>query len=144
MPRRFQRASAGRPGVRKKAVTSAAGLHRRPAVEARSFMATMTSRKREAFIAGMAGGAIVSAGMTLARVLHLTAFNHEMLIGSLVLGRVGPIAWLIGLVTWIACAGLLGLGYALFFDRVIGEASIAMGVFLGFVQLFLVGFLILG
>lgn len=83
-------------------------------------------RTRAAFVAGVAGGAVMSIVMVIARALGMSA-SLEMMLGTLLLPP-GTLAWIVGLAMHLLISGGIGLVYAWVFEHVTRRAGVRMGL----------------
>lgn len=91
-----------------------------------------------AFLAGVVGGAVMSALMFLGRAGLGLDVDLEMLMGTVFLER-GAAAWLLGLGMHLMMSGLIGVGYALAFERVTQKASAGIGAAFSVVHMLVAG-----
>jgi hypothetical protein len=70
-----------------------------------------------ALLAGLAGGAAMTAGGVLLRLIELAPANLEMIWGSFLTGTSGVGTWLLGLAIHLAIATAGGLLYAYIMER---------------------------
>src|SRR5262245_9110619 len=81
-----------------------------------------------AFVAGVAGGAVISVLFALARELSEAPIELEMALGSIAGLGPGRGTFAIGLVTHLLASGAIGMLYALGFERVAHRANVATGL----------------
>lgn len=93
---------------------------------------------RKALLAGVLGGSAMTLTLGVARGLGLP-FNLEMILGSWVTRQAGALTWLTGFLIHLGISGLLGLLYALAFERVTHSAGARPGVLLSLVHTFFAG-----
>jgi hypothetical protein len=86
-----------------------------------------------AFWAGVIGAILITFISAIGRAVGLPV-NFEMILGSLVAGAFSPSAWLVGLILHLCIGGLLGLLYAVGFERVTHQAGGAAGLLFGTVH----------
>jgi len=91
----------------------------------------------KAFVAGMAGGAVMSALMWMARMMGMPA-NLEMMLGTMVTDP-GTTAWIIGFVMHLMISGAIALIYAWAFEHVTHRAGWLVGAGFGVVHAIIAG-----
>jgi hypothetical protein len=94
----------------------------------------------KAFIAGLAGGAVMTLAMLLARETGLTTMDIEKKLGSMITGDLSRSAWQIGLAIHFVVSGLLALIYAFAFERLTHKAGWVFGAAFGLVHAIISGF----
>ena len=67
------------------------------------------------------------------------SIDLEMMLGSLLLGALGPGVWLIGLGVHLLIGGVLGVAYATAFEVAFTEAGAGLGVAIGAVHAVIAG-----
>jgi hypothetical protein len=82
-----------------------------------------------AFLAGVVGGAVMSIGLAIGRVMGMPA-NLEMMLGTMML-QPGTSAFLLGLMMHLIISGLIALIYAWGFGHVTHRSSAALGAGFG-------------
>lgn len=96
-----------------------------------------------AFVAGIAGGAAMTALGWLGRITMGLPSNMEMMFGTMfgtMFGmREGPGAWLLGLAIHLIGSGLIALIYARVFEHVTHRAGWLIGTGIGFVHAVIAG-----
>lgn len=80
----------------------------------------------KAFVAGVVGGAAMSALMWMGRMLMGMPANLEMMLGTMVADP-GPTAWMIGLAMHLMISGGIALIYAWAFEHVTHRAGWLVG-----------------
>jgi len=88
----------------------------------------------KAFVAGVVGGAVMSALMAMARAFMGMPANLEMMLGTMVVQPPGAVAWTVGLVMHLVLSGLIALIYAWGFERVTHRAGWAVGAGFGVIH----------
>lgn len=83
-------------------------------------------RTGKAFMAGVAGGGIMSILMAAARAMGMQV-NLEMMLGTMFGLTPGPGVWLLGLAMHLMISGLIALAYAWGFEHVAHRAGVATG-----------------
>jgi len=91
-----------------------------------------------AFVAGMTGGAVMSALMWMARTMMGMPANLEMMLGTMVTDP-GTAAWLIGFVMHLMISGAIALIYAWGFEHVTHRAGWLVGAGFGIVHAIIAG-----
>lgn len=93
---------------------------------------------RSAFYAGVNGALAMTVlcGLLPDRLLPQ---NLGLILGSMILREVSLLAWALGLSVHLCLGGLLGMGYACIFGRVLGRSSWRIGLCLAAAQAVLVG-----
>lgn len=91
----------------------------------------------KAFVAGMVGGAVMSALMWMARMMGMPA-NLEMMLGTMVADP-GTTAWMIGFVMHLMLSGAIALIYAWAFEHVTHRAGWLVGAGFGIVHAIIAG-----
>ena len=91
-----------------------------------------------AFLAGVVGGAVMSALMWMGRILMDMPANLEMMLGTMVM-EPGPTAWIIGLVMHLMISGLIAIIYAWGFERVTHRAGWLVGAGFGLLHALIAG-----
>jgi hypothetical protein len=86
-----------------------------------------------AFVGGLAGALAVSAATGILRLLGVP-INLELLVGSMLLGAIGPVVWLVGLGILIAAGGIAGIVYGVIFEHGMGAAGAGVGTTIGAVH----------
>jgi hypothetical protein len=94
-----------------------------------------------AFVGGVVGALAVSAVTGIFRLLGVE-INLELLLGSLALGAIGPVAWLVGLGMHLLAGGLIGILFGAAFEYGMGAADAGIGTTIGAVQAVIAGILL--
>lgn len=81
-----------------------------------------------AFIAGMIGGAAMSALMWMGRELMGMQANLSMMLGTMFVQPPGAAAWITGFIMHLIISGLIALIYAWGFEHVTHRAGVGVGV----------------
>ncbi len=92
----------------------------------------------KAFLAGVIGGAVMSALMWMGRVIMEVPANLEMMLGTMVL-EPGSTAWIIGLMMHLMISGLIAIIYAWGFERVTHRAGWLVGAGFGLIHAIIAG-----
>jgi hypothetical protein len=85
-----------------------------------------------AFVAGVIGGAVMSALMWMGRLMGMPA-NLEMMLGTMATDP-GTTAWIIGLVMHLTISGFIGLIYGWAFEHITHRAGWLVGAAFGIVH----------
>jgi len=88
----------------------------------------------KAFVAGVVGGAVMSALTAMARALMGMPANLEMMLGTMVVQPPSAVAWTVGLAIHLVLSGLIALIYAWGFERVTHRAGWAVGAGFGVIH----------
>lgn len=91
-----------------------------------------------AFVAGVIGGAVMSALMWMARTIMGMPANLEMMLGTMVTDP-GTTAWLIGFVMHLMISGAIALIYAWGFEHVTHRAGWLVGAGFGIIHAIIAG-----
>jgi len=91
-----------------------------------------------AFVAGMVGGAVMSALMWMARTMMGMPANLEMMLGTMVTDP-GTTAWIIGFVMHLMISGAIALVYAWGFEHVTHRAGWLVGAGFGIAHAVIAG-----
>jgi hypothetical protein len=91
-----------------------------------------------AFWAGVIGAILITFISAIGRAVGVPV-NLEMILGSMVTGTFSPSTWLVGMILHLCIGGLLGLVYALGFERVTHQAGGAAGLLFGTVHTVVAG-----
>lgn len=94
-----------------------------------------------AFVGGVIGALTISAVTGILRLVGV-AIHLELLLGSMLLGAVGPPVWVLGLVMHLLAGGICGVAYAAIFERGLHDANAGLGVALGAVHAVIAGVLL--
>jgi hypothetical protein len=94
-----------------------------------------------AFAGGVVGALGVSAVTGILRLLGVP-IHLELLLGSLALGAIGPVVWLVGLGILLLAGGLVGIAYGVVFEYGVGTADAGLGTTFGAVQAVIAGILL--
>ena len=81
-----------------------------------------------AFLAGVIGGAVMTAIMALARATIWPRANPEMMLGTMTGSPAGATTWIIGLVIHLFLSGVIALVYAIGFEYVTHRAGVLIGI----------------
>lgn len=95
----------------------------------------------KAFVAGVIGGAVMSALMWMGRLMGMPA-NLEMMLGTMIM-EPGTTAWILGLVMHLMISGLIALIYAWVFEHVTHRAGWLVGAGFGIVHA-IIGGMVMG
>ncbi|NUQ20920.1 MAG: hypothetical protein HOQ09_08155 [Gemmatimonadaceae bacterium] len=90
-----------------------------------------------AFVAGMIGGAAMSAMMWMGRTLMGMDVNLSMMLGTMFVQPPGAVAWIVGFMMHLIISGLIALLYAWGFEHVTHRAGWLVGV--GFLLIHSIG-----
>ena len=82
----------------------------------------------KAFVAGIIGGAAMSAVMWMGRTIMGMDVNLSMMLGTMFVQRPGATAWIIGFIMHLIISGLIALIYAWGFEHVAHRAGWLVGV----------------
>ncbi|HLE01121.1 MAG TPA: hypothetical protein VJB59_12730 [Bdellovibrionota bacterium] len=93
------------------------------------------------FIAGIWGAITISLIMLIGRLAGLQDFSLELLLGTLVTGRLDAGSWIVGFIWHIMNGGVFGLFYAAVF-RWIGKAGALAGAQVAVIHWLAGGFLV--
>lgn len=91
-----------------------------------------------AFVAGVVGGAVMSALMWMARTMMGMPANLEMMLGTMVMDQ-GTTAWIIGFVMHLMISGAIALVYAWGFEHVTHRAGWLVGAGFGIAHAVIAG-----
>lgn len=91
-----------------------------------------------AFVAGVVGGAAMSALMWMARMMMGMPANLEMMLGTMVMPP-GTTAWIIGFVMHLMISGAIALLYAWGFEHVTHRAGWLVGAGFGILHAIVAG-----
>lgn len=91
-----------------------------------------------AFLAGVVGGAVMSAMMAVARAMGMEA-KLELLLGTMLGIEPGPTAWIIGFGMHLVISGLIALLYALGFEYVTHRAGWLIGAAFAIIHILIGG-----
>jgi hypothetical protein len=91
------------------------------------------------FAAGVSGALIISVMTAIFRAFGIHLLSFEMILGSLLVGQVGSVAWFLGFAWHLLNGGLFGLVYVAGF-KTIGRANILIGAFFGLIQWLVAGY----
>ncbi len=92
-----------------------------------------------AFMAGVVGGAVMTAIITLVRVMGMMDVNLSMMEGSMVAGSTGPAVWLMGFIMHLIISGLIALAYAAGFEYVTQRAGWGVGIAFSLIHILIAG-----
>ncbi len=81
-----------------------------------------------AFVAGMVGGAAMSAVMFMGRTMMGMDVNLSMMLGTMFVQPPGATAWIVGFLMHLMISGLIALIYAWGFEHVTHRAGWLVGV----------------
>ena len=81
-----------------------------------------------AFVAGMVGGAAMSAVMWMGRSMLGMDVNLSMMLGTMFVQPPGAVAWIVGFIMHLMISGLIALIYAWGFEHVTHRAGWLVGV----------------
>jgi len=93
----------------------------------------------KAFLAGVVGGAVMSAIMLMARTLMGMDVKLELLLGTMIGLQPGQAAWIIGFVMHLMISGLIAIAYAWAFENVLPRANAGAGVLVSVVHILIAG-----
>ncbi|MDT7858370.1 hypothetical protein RQM47_17100 [Rubrivirga sp. S365] len=93
----------------------------------------------KAFLAGVVGGAVMSAIMFMARTVMGMDVKLELLLGTMVGLQPGTTAWIVGFVMHLMISGLIALAYAWAFENVLHRANAGAGVMVSVVHIVVAG-----
>lgn len=96
----------------------------------------------KAFLAGVVGGAVMSAVMWMARTLMGMDVKLELMLGTMFM-EPGTAAWVVGFVMHLVISGLIALAYAWAFENVLHRAGAGAGALVSVVHI-LIGGLFMG
>lgn len=85
----------------------------------------------KAFVAGVAGAALMSVLMFLARTVMGMEVHLEMMLGTMIGLAPGTTAWIVGFVMHLMLGGVFALGYAWAFENLLHRAGAGAGALLG-------------
>jgi hypothetical protein len=94
-----------------------------------------------ALAGGLVGALVVSAVTGVLRFVGVP-LNIEMMLGSLVLGMIGPGVWLLGLGMHLVAGAIIGIVYAVIFEKGLHEASVGLGLALASVHAVVTGIIL--
>ena len=92
----------------------------------------------KAFLAGVVGGAAMSAVMFLAREVMGMNVKLELMLGTMLMSP-GLQAWIVGLLMHLMISGLIALAYAWAFENVTHKAGVATGALVSIVHILIAG-----
>lgn len=92
-----------------------------------------------AFVAGLAGGAVMTALTWMARTFMGMPMNLEMMEGTMVVQPPGATAWIVGFVMHLMISGLIALLYAWAFEHVAHRSGAGIGALFGLVHAVIAG-----
>ncbi|WP_412063490.1 hypothetical protein [Rubrivirga sp. IMCC45206] len=92
-----------------------------------------------AFLAGVVGGAIMSAIMFMARTVMGMEVKLELLLGTMIGLEPGTTAWIVGFVLHLVISGLIALAYAWAFENVLHRANAGAGMLVALVHIVVAG-----
>lgn len=92
-----------------------------------------------AFVAGVVGGAVMSALMWMARVLMEMPANLEMMLGTMFGMMPSATTWLIGFAIHLMISGLIALIYAWGFEHLTHRAGWLVGAGFGLIHALIAG-----
>ena len=92
-----------------------------------------------AFVAGVVGGAVMTAITWMARTFMGMPMNLEMMEGTMLVQTPGAVAWTVGFVMHLMISGLIALLYAWAFEHVTHRAGAAIGAAFGLVHAVIAG-----
>lgn len=81
-----------------------------------------------ALLAGVVGGAAMTAIMTLVRTMGIMDVNLSMMEGSMITANTGAGTWILGFMMHLIISGLIALAYAAGFEYVTHQAGWLIGV----------------
>lgn len=96
-------------------------------------------KTRTAFLAGVAGGAVMSVIMWMARTLMGMEVKLELMLGTMIGLAPDTSAWMVGFVMHLMISGLIALAYAWAFERVLHRAGAAAGATVSVVHIVIAG-----
>lgn len=96
-------------------------------------------RTGRAFVAGVVGGAVMSALMWMGRLMGMPA-NLEMMLGTMLGMAPGLMTWVIGFVMHLIISGLIALIYGWAFERLTHRAGWMIGAGFGVIHAIIGGF----
>ena len=91
-----------------------------------------------AFLAGMVGGAVMTAMLWMGRVMGMDV-NLSMMLGTMFIQPPGATAWVVGFIMHLVISGLIALVYAWGFERVTQRAGPAVGAGFGVIHAIIAG-----
>lgn len=91
----------------------------------------------KAFVAGVVGGAVMSAIMFLARMMGMDVMLEQNL-GTMFL-EPGTAAWIVGFVMHLLISGMIALAYAWAFENVLNRSGWQAGVMVSVVHILVAG-----
>ncbi len=92
-----------------------------------------------AFMAGVVGGAVMTAIITLVRVMGIMDVNLSMMMGSMVAASTGAGVWLVGFVMHLIISGLIAVVYAAGFEYVTHRAGWVVGIAFSLIHIVIAG-----
>lgn len=92
-----------------------------------------------ALLGGVAGGALMTVVMWMARTLMGMPMNLEMMEGTMLVRPPGPVAWGVGFVMHLMISALIALLYAWAFEHVAHRAGAGVGALFGLVHAVIAG-----
>ena len=92
-----------------------------------------------AFVAGVVGGAVMSAIMLMARALMGMEVKLELLLGTMIGLAPGTTAWLVGFAMHLMISGIIAIAYAWAFENVLHRAGWQAGVLVAVVHILIAG-----
>ncbi|NUR32947.1 MAG: hypothetical protein HOQ30_02980 [Gemmatimonadaceae bacterium] len=87
-----------------------------------------------AFVAGMVGGAAMSAVMWMGRSLRGMDVNLSMMLGTMFVQPPGGTAWIVGFIMHLMISGLIALIYASAFEHVTHRSGWGIGMLFSLVH----------
>lgn len=92
-----------------------------------------------AFLAGVVGGAVMSAIMFMARTVVGMEVKLELLLGTMIGLQPGTTAWIVGFVMHLVISGLIAIAYAWVFENVLHRAGWQTGVLVALAHILVAG-----
>lgn len=92
----------------------------------------------KAFLAGVAGGAVLSILLAIVRAAGMPA-TLELNLGSMITRSVDPAAFGVGLLAHLVISGVIGVLYGIGFEHVSKRAGLGIGVAFGLVHTLIAG-----
>ena len=93
----------------------------------------------KAFLAGVVGGAVMSAIMLMARTVMGMEVKLELLLGTMIGLQPGTTAWIVGFVMHLMISGLIALAYAWAFENVLHRANAGAGALVAIAHILVAG-----